>query len=105
MNFNAKIVYMVLSGLIVLALLTVGGSVYLAEGFLKKKSQDVHDARLNALALEEKLSKLKKAKADIEKYGELAEISKSIVPQDKDQARTVREISNLAEANGIKLGS
>lgn len=105
MGLNAKRLYFVLCGLIILALIALGGSAYVASGVLQKKSKDVRAARLKTLALEQKQTKLTKAKADIERYRELAQIAKSIVPQDKDQARTVREISNLAAANGIKLGS
>lgn len=105
MFLNAKRLYLVLCGLVVLALAAIGGSAYMANGVLQGKSKDVSAARLKTLALEEKQTKLTKAKADIEKYRELAQIAKSIVPQDKDQARTVREISNLAATNGIKLGS
>ena len=105
MKLDAKNLYYLLCGLVVVAILALGACVYLATGFLKEKSKGVHDARLKTAVLEQREAALRKAKADIEKYKGLAEIAKSIVPQDKDQARTVREISNLAAANGIKLGS
>lgn len=105
MWLNARKLYFVLCGLVVVALIMVGGSVYFASGFLKNKSKVVSDARLKTLVLEQKQAELRKAKADIEKYKELAEIAKSIVPQDKDQAQTVREISNLAAANGVTIGA
>lgn len=102
---SAKRLYLVLCSLVVVALLAVAGGAYAAQSLLKSKSKDVYDARLNSLVLEEKQNRLRKAKADIEKYSELADIAKSIVPRDKDQARTIREISKLAAANGISLGS
>jgi len=105
MWLNAKHLYFMLSGVIVIAVLALGACVYLATGFLKEKSKDVRDARLLTMVLERRQSGLRKAKNDIEKYKHLAEIAKSIVPQDKDQAQTVREISNLAAANNVKLGS
>lgn len=105
MFLSAKKLYLVLCGLVVLSLAALGASSYLGLQILRQKSTDVHDARLKNLALEERQNRLRKAKADIAKYGELANIARSIVPQDKDQARTVREITNLAEANGIKLGA
>ena len=104
MWFNAKRVYFILSGLIVAAVLALGACVYIANSFLKTKSKDVHDARLKTLVMEQTQSSLQKAKSDIEKYKGLSEIAKDIVPQDKDQVQTVREISNLAAKNGIRLG-
>lgn len=105
MFLNAKRLYFLLSGLVVLALVALGASVYIASGLLAKESTRVYDARLKTLALEEKQSRLTKARLDIDKYKELGAIAKSIVPRDKDQARTVREINNLAAASGIKLGA
>ncbi len=102
---NAKRLYLVLCGLVAIALVAVGGGAYAAQSLLKSKSKDVYDARLNSMVLEEKQNRLRKAKTDIAKYSDLADIAKSIVPRDKDQARTVREISKLAAANNIKIGS
>ncbi len=102
---NAKRLYLVLCAMVAVALLAVGGGAYAAQSLLKGKSKDVYDARLNNLVLEEKQNRLRKAKTDIQKYSELADIAKSIVPRDKDQARTVREISKLAGANDIRIGS
>jgi hypothetical protein len=42
---------------------------------------------------------------DILKYAELEKITKSIVPQDKDQAQTVRELINIADANNVSLNT
>ena len=47
--------------------------------------------------------KLPVIKSNIEKYKELNSIAKSIVPQDKDQAKTVREINKLAAESSIAL--
>lgn len=105
MWLNAKRVYVALSCAIVAAIIVLGVCVYFANQLLMERSKDVHDARLKTLVLEEAQNGLRKAKADIEKYRGLAEVAKAIVPQDKDQAQTVREIANLAAANDIKLGA
>lgn len=102
---NAKRLYFVLLGLIGLALIGLGGSVYAANNFLQSKSKDVATARLHSLVLDQKQQQLSKARADIAKYQSLADIAKSIVPQDKDQAQTVREIVGIAAAHSIKLGA
>lgn len=105
MSLTAKKVYILLCCLIGLSVIMVGASVYFAQIFLKERSKDVRDARANALVLERTQSQLLKAKADTAKYRQLADIAKNIVPQDKDQAQTVREISNLAAQNDVQLGA
>ena len=41
----------------------------------------------------------------VKTYAELEKIAKSVVPQDKDQAEAVREIVNIAAANGVSLST
>ena len=102
---NAKRLYFMLFGIIAVTILALFGSVYGATIVLKQKSKDISKAQLKSLTLEEEQRLLKKAEADVQKYKELAQIAKSIVPTDKDQARTIREINNLAAEQGVKLGS
>jgi hypothetical protein len=94
-----------LQAAVVVALLVFLLGAYVAVKLLGSKAQDVRNARLKSMVLEEKQNQLGKARSDIQKFVQLADIAKSIVPQDKDQARTVREIVRLAEKNGIKLGA
>ncbi|MGH7233939.1 MAG: hypothetical protein ACREF7_00635, partial [Candidatus Saccharimonadales bacterium] len=54
-------------------------------------------------ALTQEKANLVTAKAEVKKYAELETIAQAVVPQDKDQAEAVREIVNLAQANGITL--
>lgn len=89
-------------GLCVVALLV---SVYFVNMLLSAQSKKVAKARLSALVQEEKQSNLSKARADIVKYKDLSDIANAIVPQDKDQAQTVREIVKIAEDTGVKLGT
>jgi hypothetical protein len=102
---TAKRLYLLLWGAVGLSVVVLLLSIYLANSFLQHKAQTVIDARVKSMALDEKQHQLSKARADIAKYQSLADIAKSIVPQDKDQAQTVREIVSIAEANGIKLGT
>jgi len=105
MKLNAKKLYFVLLGIIVLTLAALFMCVYGANTVLQGKSKDVYDARKQSLVLDNEQRQLTKAKADIDKYQSLANIAKSIVPQDKNQAQTVREIVSIAAANGVRLGS
>lgn len=103
MNLDAKRLNAVLMGLVGLAVVVLFLGVYMAGKVLQAKSNDVAAAHRANLVAERKLQLLSKAQAGIEKYEELAEVARSIVPQDKDQAQTVREVVNLATGNGIQL--
>ena len=104
-KLTAKRLYYLLWGGVALSVVVLFLSVYLASSVLQGKSRDVAKERLKSMVLDEKQQRLTKARADIAKYEDLAAIAKSIVPQDKDQAQTVREIVGIAQANGIKLGT
>lgn len=76
-----------------------------AGGYLLLKSQS---EKLSNLKAQDEVTKqqevsLAQAKADIAKYTPLDDIAKSVVPQDKDQAKTVREINIIAAQSGISL--
>lgn len=104
LNMSAKNVYFGLVATCVFGFVALLGGVYAADTILKSKAQAVREARLQNLALEREQQQLAKAKTDIEKYRSLADIAQHIVPQDKDQAVTVREIVNIAKQHNIALG-
>ncbi len=102
---SAKKAYFAMLGLIcLLTVLTVAGLVG-GNTMLKKKSAELVELKLQDRLIEEQQTALVQANKDIEKYQELEAISRAIVPQDKDQARTVREIISLAEQSKIKINS
>jgi hypothetical protein len=81
------------------------GAAYEIDKILSKQSAQLVSKRLEIQTLDAQNNALGKAKRDVEQYQSLADIAKSIVPQDKSQAQTTREIVAIANANGIKLGS
>lgn len=102
---NSKKVYFGMLGIIsILAILAITCLV-LGNGMLQKKSDKLSELKLENRVLEEQQSAVIKANKDIEKYKELEELAKRIVPQDKDQARTVREITQIADQSGIFIDS
>lgn len=98
---NSKKLFGILTGLLVFLCICLLASVYWANTMLASKSKELVDLRATKLAADQKEKQLAKAKKDIQTYGELNEIAKSVVPQDKDQAKTVSEIVNLASQSGI----
>lgn len=86
----------------------VGGllaMVYFGDQILQTKSKKLVELKLDNKVLDEQQIALLQANKDIEKYSELDKIARQIVPQDKDQAKTVREIVRIAEQSGVKLSA
>lgn len=102
---SSKRLYYILISVIGLLVVGLIGGAYQATSLLDARSQKLLQAKTEVQALENQQSGLVKARKDIDTYAELGAIAKSIVPQDKDQAQTVREIVKIAAAAGIKLGS
>jgi hypothetical protein len=102
---NSKRLYFIMLSAVCLLFLGLIAGAYGANIILQEQSKTVVQARSKSMSLEQEQTHLAAAKASIKKYKDIGQIAKSIVPQDKDQAQTVREIVNLANANGIQLAS
>lgn len=80
---------------------SVIGSIYL----INQQATKLTEQQVEAEVLEMQQTALTKAKKDLSSYQQLGAIAKSIVPQDKDQAKTVREILTIAENTSIPITS
>lgn len=98
---NSKKLSGILVGLLVLVSIGLLASVYAANSMLSGKSDELVMLKAKKEAMKQQEAQLLKAKKDIETYRELNEIAKSVVPQDKNQAKTVSEIVSLASQSGI----
>jgi hypothetical protein len=98
---NARKLNTIMMGVLTLVGIGLLGSAYWANSMLGSKSDELVKLKAAKEAAAQQESKLVQAKQDIQRYGELNEIAKSVVPQDKDQAKTVNEIVNLANQSGI----
>ena len=100
---NSKRLYQLLIG----AIIGIGGlgvaSVYYGQGLLTSKSTELDTLKVKRAALEEQERSLVQAKSEITEYELLQTVSTSIVPQEKDQARTIREIVAIADSSGVQL--
>jgi len=103
MNSRRTYIMLIIINCLLVAALLAG--TYAANMLLVKQSKKLVDQRLQSATLAAQSTALTKAKQEVAKYSELSNIARSIVPQDKDQAQTVREIVNIAGRHGIKLGS
>lgn len=105
MNVKSKYAYFMMLGLIGLLVAGLIGGAYGANMLLTNESKQLLRNRLQISVLADEQTQLTKAKVDIKKYQDLAAIAQSIVPQDKDQAQTVRQVVDIAAANNIALSS
>ncbi len=81
------------------------GVAYWSNNLLIAKSNSLVAFKATNNGLEQEQAGLLQDKRDIKKYQSLYDISKSIVPESKDQAQTVRQIVNLATQNNVTLAS
>lgn len=102
---SPKRFFLVMAGALAVLGICIIFAILGANALLGKQSKKLLEAKVENKAVEQQQTYLIQAKKDIEKYSELNAITKSIVPQDKDQAKTVRELSAIAGASGIKLKS
>lgn len=103
--FNAKGLYYVMIGLLFILTGLIAASVYFGNKFLTNKTAKLVELKLESKSLDEQQLSLIQARKDIDKYSELEKTAEAIVPQDKDQARTVREIIKIAANNGIIISN
>lgn len=97
---SKKMFYVLLSVVIVLGI-AIFGSAYAANAVLTGKTAALSKLKARGQVVDDLQIALIRNKTDIKTYTELNKIAKAIVPQDKDQTQTVREIVKIAEESGI----
>lgn len=101
---SKKVFFIMIGCLVILGLGTVGLLV-LGDITLSKQAKKLVDLRLENHLLDEQQTALVQANKDINQYEELEKTVQAVVPQDKDQARVVREIIRIAGQSGIVISS
>ncbi len=102
---TSKRAFFTLLGVLALLIAGIIATTYLGLGLLAKKGDELTKLKEQQLIIKNREEALIGAKQDVEDYTELEKISKVIVPQEKDQARTVREIVAIARESGVSLTS
>ncbi len=102
---TSKRTFFGLMGLVALLVVIAGGTTYFGIGMLQKKGNELIRLKEKQQILKSRQDALASAERDVKDYAELEKISKAIVPQEKDQARTVREIVSIADQTGVPLES
>ncbi len=101
---SKKVFWGMIVVLVLLSCLAVFVLIY-GDIFVGKQAKKLVELRLENRLLDEQQAALIQANKDIVKYKDLEDTAKAVVPQDKDQARAVREIIRLAADSGIKISS
>lgn len=102
---TSKRMYFVMLGVTVLLAIGIVASVVMGDMYLQKQASKLNELKVQDRILEEQQTALTQANKDIAKYTELEKVSKSVVPQDKDQANAVLEIIEIARQSGIAIQS
>ncbi len=100
-----KRLYLIMLIVTACAALGVVGASIVGIGILGKQADSLMEAKLQNSVLDEQQVSLTSAKKAIQTYSELNTIAQAVVPQDKDQAKTVRNINDIAKGLGIRLSA
>jgi hypothetical protein len=100
---TAKRLFYGLLGGVALIIIAVALTVFYGNQMLVKQNKRLAETKLQLANLDSVQSSLVTAKRDIEQYSVIEQIAKTVVPQEKDQARTVREIVKIADESGISI--
>src|SRR4051794_6845112 len=99
---TTKRVYFGMLGLVGALLVGMIAGTYEVNGVLESKAKHLVDLKLQSQVVTSQQQGLLRAKKQVQQYSSFEETAKSIVPQDKDQAEAVREITKIATESGIR---
>jgi hypothetical protein len=102
---NAKKFHYILIGSLVFLVLATGAVIYLANGLMQKTSDSLVAVKLDILGLDQQEKTYIQARKDIEKYSAVSDTVEKVLPEDKDQARAVRELYQIAGETSINIES
>jgi hypothetical protein len=102
---TSKRLYFILLTLLVISLVGAAAAVYYGNSLLTARAGRLMSLKSESQVLGQQQLALLQAKQDIQRYSQLESIAKTVVPQEKDQARTVREIIALARASGVGIAN
>ncbi len=100
---NSKRLFYVLCGTLIALFVGLIAGTYGVNSLLTSQATKLTNLKAKSLALDQQRVSLTKAKQDLKTYANLEKIAQAVVPEDKNQAEAVREIVNIAGANGIGL--
>lgn len=100
---SAKKAYYGLIGLLIIVIAGIGAVLYFSRVFLKANSDKLVAAKLELYKIDETESAYRKNQALLTANQDTADILASVIPNEKDQAKAVREITQIAADNGLSV--
>lgn len=104
-SFTSKMLFFILVALLTLLVLGSAAAAYFGYQSFIEKDSTLSELKVKSRTLELQERSLVQAKREIQEYQELADIASAIVPQEKDQTRTVRELVAIASSLDIPISS
>jgi hypothetical protein len=100
---NNKQLRMVLLGLLGFLIFLFAAFSYWGIGQINKRGQKVVDLKLQNVVLDSQIENLVQAKKEISQYVYFKSIANSVIPNDKNQAQAVLDITRMAQESGILI--
>jgi hypothetical protein len=102
---NAKKVFYLLIGLTVIIVIATGSMLFFADSFLKKNSEKLTQYKKDEKQVQLDERVYTKANNDLKKYTQLGlrQAVDEALPKEKDQAKAVKEVLQIATVTGVKI--
>ena len=100
---NAKKLFYALICLAITLTIATFGVLYFANSFLKKRSEKLNQLKIENASVEESERVYTKAKNDLLKYRDLEQAVNDALPKEKNQAKALKEIIQIANDTNIKI--
>lgn len=105
MKFSAKQLRFLLLGLLGFGIIIFVATAFLGLSALSQKSKELVGLKLKSKTLDAQIVSLGAAKKQVEQYSYFNEVAKTVLPADKDQAKAVLTIFQLANEAGIAIAN
>lgn len=105
MKLNSKRLRLMLASGLVLSIVAFFAIVLFGLSLLSSKSQKIVDLKVQNQTADAQLANLESSKKQVEQYSYFKDVAKTVIPSDKDQAESVLEIFQMANASGIAIQS
>lgn len=105
MKFSARQLRFILLGLLGISIIAFIAAAVLGLNALSQRSSELVDLKLKSKTLDAQLTSLAVAKKQVEQYAYFNDVAKTVLPSDKDQAKAVLTIFQLAKESGIAIAS
>ena len=102
---NHRNVFFGMVGILLLSFIFSIFGTYEINNIFNSKSGNLASQQAKISTLNSEQLTLLNAKAELKKYASLYGIAQNVVPQNKDQTQTVRQIIAIASANNVSIGS